>query len=136
MLIETDFNALRSERVPKQGIEAQWRLVGRFYNNLQFLATVLGNSLEDVMALPCHPLEAQLRDILLGQAGAGRLQGLLAEERNRANTSATRSCTRRSSAGSVCRKPGCAKPMISLRCGATLHALPFRRQLALAVAQP
>ena len=135
VLIWTDFNALRSERVPQQGIEAQWRLVGRFYNNLQFLASLLGDSLDEVMAA-VQPLEAQLRDIMLGQAVLDAFQGLLAEgeSRKRKRDQALRPAIERWIGVQEAWLREANDQLVPL--WATLHALPFRRQLALAVAQP
>lgn len=66
LMIWTEFNTLRDMDVTGLDIESQWRAIASFHHLLQFLSSLLGEELADVLAV-VQPLESQLRDMILGE---------------------------------------------------------------------
>lgn len=67
LMFWSEFNALRDMDVTTLDLESQWRAIASFHHLLQFMSSLLGEELGEVLAV-VQPLESQLRDMILGEA--------------------------------------------------------------------
>ncbi len=132
LLIWREFTALRVQCRSGDDLAGQWRCVQRFYHMLQYLASLLGAELPDVLAV-VQPLETRLHSIVLGQAALDLLESLGGEGRKRIQRQLGDATVVDAAIAAKRAWLADARSQIDAE-WAALTALDFRRKLALAVA--
>ncbi len=72
LLIWQEFAHLRSKAPTQENIQTQWRYVRRFHHVVHYLGYLLGPNVQEALAV-LQPLEAQLRDVMLGEIALASL---------------------------------------------------------------
>lgn len=80
LLVWQEFARLRSKGPGEGNSQTQWRSIRRFHNAVHCLGHLLGPSVQDVLSV-VQPLEAQLRDVMLGEAVLAALPPAASTER-------------------------------------------------------
>lgn len=132
LLVWREFTTLRVHCQSDGDLAGQWRCVQRFSYILQYLASLLGGELADVLAV-VQPLETQLHSIVLGQTALDLLESLGGEGKNRRSRQQGDAATVEAVAAAKRAWLADARARIDEQ-WAALTAPDFRRKLALAIA--